>query len=448
MPSTLAPTAPGDAPAPTATGEAAAAPAASTPSLCTAAAIGTVLAAAACLTGCRGAGSSTFVVVPDTRDTVRENALRIDEQGLRLEYASDIDRVVYLGPIDGPNLLHTASLDQEPNADGGYTFFGGMYTWVSPQGGPNGWRDFAGEPSPWPPDPALDRGPASFTARTDESFTARSPADRAGLRQQTSIEITGPGRAEMHYRIVNTSEGTLARGTWVNTAVPPNAIIAVRALEPAPLVSEPVMLGGAEAEAGAETTPDAAEPTRVAEADLGGAAAAGAMAGDAGEVAEAIEQADAAVRAQRAAALRPRVWAWNGESPDPLIDIMEGPDANGWFLIDLTRAEWQGGTKFYLDAPTTIAVWVPEKKNRESGYWFVREQAVPVDSARLIENGEGPVAFYIDPGSELIEAELYGPITDIEPGAAAQTRERWSVHPAATPSTSFINENNPLPVAR
>ena len=58
---------------------------------------------------------------------------------------------------------------------------------------------------------------------------------------------------------------------------------------------------------------------------------------------------------------------------------------------------------------------------------------------RLRENKEGPVAVYIQPGDEpIIEAELYGPISDLAPGSETRVVERWRVIGAEQARTAML----------
>jgi len=415
--------------------------------------------AAAPMTGCRGVGSSRFVVLPGAEPETQADALRIDAAGLRVEYSPELDRILAIAPEDGPNLLHTANLEQQPDDDAGYTFFGGAYFWVSPQHGPNGWADESGETRAWPPDPAMDRGPARVVSRTDTSFTAVNPIDRAGLVQEKEVQITGPGQLEVRYRLTNRSEETKSRGVWINTATPGDAVVAVRLpgyefgaesvlgeVDAAMAEMESVAVGAAEMVEGdgddadrAETTPAEVEGA-LEQADAGTPAALDEAARD--EPSPEAEAREDDIRR------RAKLWAWNEQSAGPLRDVMRGPDANGWYLIDLTEADWAGGTKFYFDAPAELAVWVPEGKKRKSGFWLHRRQLAAVNAERLIENGEAPVALYIDPAAELIEAELYGPLVDLEPGETHEAIELWTVYPATAPNTAYMNTANVLSPAR
>ncbi len=347
----------------------------------------TAVATSAMMSGCRGIGSTAFVTMPtQERETVREGAVRIDAHGVRLEYAPDIDRVVFIGPIDeagdndGPNLVFVNAMEEEPDGDGGYTFFGGLYSWVSPQNGERGWMGAEGERSPWPPDPAMDRGPTRIVQRSSDSLTAVSPVDRQGLQQTKSLRVTDGGEVEVAVTVRNVSEASKLRGVWLNTAVETGGVIAVK-LADAPGVD------ASEASAGWERG----------------------------------------------------VAAWNDDPASRLLDIASGPVAGSWTLIDTADATWQGGTKFFIDGATEIAVWSPAKDDEGGGYWLHRRLVNPMsvgDRTVLIEHGEAPVAIYIDPAGlpsgALIEAELYSPMVELQPGDEVTQREVWRVIPAAT----------------
>lgn len=121
-----------------------------------------------------------------------------------------------------------------------------------------------------------------------------------------------------------------------------------------------------------------------------------------------------------------RVWGWNEESIARFRSLLverEGV-ADGWTLVDLSRADWEGGGKVYLDSAAEIAIW-------RDGWWWVRRQTAPIDVERLRAVGEGPVAMYIQPagaaGVAIIEAELYGPLVEIGAGETHAAREVWEL---------------------
>jgi hypothetical protein len=166
-------------------------------------------------------------------DGPRLSAARIEHAGLAVSYMPDLDRYTYFGPVGGPNLLYSTGLSRAPAADGTYTFFGGAYTWVAPQAGNLGWKDSAGEPRPWPPDPAMDTGPGARIGLTEDSLTTLTPVSRAGLREEKVLTILDGSTAELVYTLRNTTEAPLTAGTWTNTAVRTGAVIAVRMPEEA-----------------------------------------------------------------------------------------------------------------------------------------------------------------------------------------------------------------------
>jgi len=165
---------------------------------------------------------------PHGEPVTHPRAERLQASGLAVEYMASIDRYTFFGPAEGPNLLHVVGVDREVAPDGAYTFFGGCYTWVSPQGGEAGWRDSSGALVPWPPDPAMDVGPAYRTGRTADSFTMRTPASRMGLVEEKTFRITGERTAELTYTLHNRGERTVLAGAWINTAVGPKDRLALR----------------------------------------------------------------------------------------------------------------------------------------------------------------------------------------------------------------------------
>ena len=179
------------------------------------------LTAAATLAGCASQAPP--------RDIVAETLLpTIAYHGTSLTYDPDIDRVTALIPPGGTNLLHTANLDQEPGDSGDYIFYGGAYTWTAPQNGPRGWRDATGSEKPWPPDPAMDRGPATIRSRTRTHLTAVNPPALNGLVQFKRFAIIDRDTLHITFALQNTSAVPVTAGAWINVAASPDSLIAVR----------------------------------------------------------------------------------------------------------------------------------------------------------------------------------------------------------------------------
>ncbi len=124
------------------------------------------------------------------------------------------------------------------------------------------------------------------------------------------------------------------------------------------------------------------------------------------------------------------VWAREAEWVDRLMEIATEPDERGWVLVNLSRARWEGAIKVFVNPPEGVPV---ELAVRREGFWHFRSLGVmdAGDVTRLKEVGEGPLALHIQPGRErgvetIIEAELYGPISTIAPGARSEPSvERW-----------------------
>ncbi|MEM8836142.1 MAG: hypothetical protein AAGD00_10010 [Planctomycetota bacterium] len=155
---------------------------------------------------------------------------RFELSGIAMEYAPSIDRVTFFGPApDGPNLLHVRDLDIPPAEDGSYRFYGGGYSWYAPQ------KQWVGEDGStiqeWPPDPAMDRGPAETIAHSATTITVRNPVQWSGLQQKKTLGVSGPARAEVTYTLTNRGNVSRQAGTWINTGVFKRSLIAVRVPE-------------------------------------------------------------------------------------------------------------------------------------------------------------------------------------------------------------------------
>lgn len=325
-----------------------------------------------------GGGCASSVRTPVTRP----DAIRVERDGLAAEFAPSIDRVTFFGPSGGENLLHVVGLDRQPPTDGSYVFWGGCYTWVSPQkapGGdassPMGWVDVDGTKRDWPPDPAMDVGPARRTGLGDGMLRVTGPEQRSGLAEIKSLRVLARDRALFSFTLRNAGgAGPIVAGPWINTAAGPRDAIAVR------------MPPGTE------------------------------------------------------------VYGWNDESVARFNSVLGPADERGWRRVDLSRAAWDGGIKVYLAPPrgerlasTEIAVW-----RRDAGAWMHRDIG-PLSAdeiERLRAAGEGPVAVYIQPssggGEAIVEAELYGPIRDILPGAQHTATETWRVIESRDGSTAAL----------
>ncbi len=291
------------------------------------------------LSGCAGISS--------TSEAPRGRAYVLNAHDISLTYAPGIDRVTAFGPI-GTNLLHTANLDQAPDPNGDYTFYGGMYSWTAPQNGQGAWIDAQGEPKAWPPDVAMDTGPATVSSRSRAHIAASNPPALTGLVQHKRFEILPDASVIVTFALENVSEASVAAAAWINTAVASDSLIAVRR--------------------------------------------------------------------ERGTPIR----GWNDETIARFNSICTSPDANGWVLVRIPDAMWEGGGKIWLDTTPDIAVW-------RDGYWLLRRQPSVDTANRLRDIGEGPVAIYIQPDAGIIEAELYAPVTDIRSGDTRTDVEVWSV---------------------
>lgn len=333
------------------------------------------------LSGCSNVHTDLYLLPDQPSSTglwgelTRPDAARIGRGQLVIEYSPDLDRVTLIGVRKGPNLLHTVGLEREPAEDGAYTFYGGGYTWVAPQGGQHGWTDADGELSEWPPDPAMDSGPSVIVGRTSTQVVVENPISRSGLRQRKSIGLAATHEATIEYELINESDQPLRRAHWINTAVAPGGIIALKMKD-----------------------------------------------GD--EVAQ--------------------LYADTADGAETLSSLLGPIGDDGWAILRLSEVELSGGLKVYTDGPAEIAVWVANPDWLMSkGFWLHRSLAEPLTIEQRNELraiGEGPVAVYLNTGLELFEAELYGPVVDIEPGETAVSTEIWRVYEAPSPQTMFLSE--------
>ncbi|MEM9082245.1 MAG: DUF4380 domain-containing protein [Planctomycetota bacterium] len=162
------------------------------------------------------------------------NDVQMVNDRLTMRYDPAIDRLTYFGPIYGPNLLHiepdTIAMRADP--EGEYRFFGGGYSWISPQRATQttpelGWRNAENELQDWPPDPSIDRGPMLITGRAVGSFTATGPVGLAGLQERVTHALVSDDEARLDHELINRSQETVAAGTWYNTAFSHQDVIAL-----------------------------------------------------------------------------------------------------------------------------------------------------------------------------------------------------------------------------
>lgn len=337
------------------------------------------VAAAASLSGC-----AEIIPRRDASPLTRADAVRVEQHGLAVEFVPSIDRYTYFGAADkSGNMLHVTGLDRPTPADGGYTFFGGCYTWIAPQKpaaapdvdpqGRMGWIAPDGSKKDWPPDPAMDVGPVRLSGVRNDSFTVTGPEQRSGLQEIKTFTLIARDLASLSYSLTN--RGTIATpaSCWVNTAATLSDRLAVR-LPPGTSIT-----------------------------------------------------------------------GWDQANIDSFQRITSEPDARGWALVDLSRADWAGGIKVYLHPsegspprPVEIAVW------RSGARQWLHRSIAPMsaeDAALLRRAGEGPVAVYIQPDggkNPIIEAELYGPIRTIEPGQTHTTIETWRLIASSAPDVSVL----------
>ena len=179
-----------------------------------AAALGVLGGAVGGLSGCRTPAGMT----------------KMKEDGVKVKYVASLDRVVFFGRMNGPNLMYSNMRKvrrESPQAGGEYTSYGGMYSWVAPQ---SAWVDEFGSARNWPPDPAFDRGPTVIRTREvggDGVIEAQGPVTRMGLQEWKRFAPRGDDELDVLHRLDNVGEEARTAGVWTVTAVEPGAIIAV-----------------------------------------------------------------------------------------------------------------------------------------------------------------------------------------------------------------------------
>jgi len=292
--------------------------------------------------------------------------------GLAVEVLGSIDRVTYFGRAKGPNLLHIEGLNRGPRDDGEYRFFGGLYTWTSPQ---YAWFSEAGEPQDWPPDPAMDIGPVLRTGGARNQFSTTGPVQRSGLQEIKTIGLVDGSTATFEFELRNRGPAPVSAGPWSLSASGRRNLIAVRMKE--------------------GTT----------------------------------------------------VWGTEEDSKQKFDSILGKVNPKtGWALIKPKKARWKGGIKVYIEPPPGEAAEVAFCRK---GYWMYRaiQPLSEREKAQLRESGEGPIAFYVQPGrgkeQTIIETELYGPIESLEPDRSTKTVETWRIFKARGRRTSILPRRGP-----
>ncbi|GEM_PF-6250078 len=152
---------------------------------------------------------------------------RIIGSGLVAEYDTTHDRLIRFGPRGRYNLLWVKDLDEPAAPSDEYTYYGGMFSWVSPQ---SAWADAKGNPKPWPPPLAMDAGPTLATLHGLNEFEAVGPVLDSGLQEIKSLQLGrdqyGP-RALVTNGLKNTTDQPQWGGIWLSTAAVPGSVIAV-----------------------------------------------------------------------------------------------------------------------------------------------------------------------------------------------------------------------------
>lgn len=327
-----------------------------------------------CLALISGCGSAPEPIAPVSE----MEPIRITRHGLAAEFMPAIDRLTYFGRDGGSNLLHLSALGRDVPAEGSYTFWGGCYTWVSPQkgveGSPIGWVDADRTTKmDWPPDPAMDIGPARRAGFAPGSFSVVGPDLRSGLREEKTFRIISDDTAELTYTLRNRGPTPTTAGTWTNIAASLGDFIAVKL------------------------------PT--------------------GSATWGWDQSS--VDSFRSIAGEPDARGW------VLVELSKAK-WDGGIKVYLTQSAVAP-----MQRPE-IAVW---RRGAKAWLHRSLEPMSATDLRRLREMGEGPVAVYIQPNGgkdPIIEAELYAPIAEVAPGAILQSTETWRIIPSDKPDTSRL----------
>jgi len=105
-----------------------------------------------------------------------------------------------------------------------FVFFGGLYTWISPQ---SHWVPFDGTNTYVGADPALDRGPFRVTYCSDTELTMLSPASWGyGLQiEKTFRLVKDQPRMEFIVTLHNIGFQPVRWGIWNLSAVPPTGVV-------------------------------------------------------------------------------------------------------------------------------------------------------------------------------------------------------------------------------
>lgn len=304
----------------------------------------------------------------------------ISSAGLSVTYDSNIDRIIYFGIKKHHNLLYTTNLNKEPDYKGDYTFYGGLYSWIAPQ---SNWLNETGDAKQdWPPDPVIDRGPTFVDELGLTRFAATGPVSkRSGLREHKSVEIlpniyqidNNEYRvAEIRHRIENISDEIKQVSIWTISAVEIGSVIAV----PLPVVNSEL-----DANDGNTIRLDSIESIPL--------------------------------------------WNLATAARDEQGNIIDNGNwatvLTGFRKPKLRRNNIQKDSfKAFIPGKPVIATW-------NKGYWLLRVGEQIDDSGKLWQAGEAQIEIYVNYGLKIFEAELCGPLVDLQPGGSTEFVERWYV---------------------
>jgi hypothetical protein len=125
----------------------------------------------------------------------------ISNGGTAMVYDTGMDRILYLGRDNGPNLLNVSPdiYQPRPKHRYGYVFRGSAYTWLAPQGG---WVDESGKSTDWPPEAAIDEPVMKIVEQSSDTLELLGPVARNGVRERKIWSIDNQGAVHLNVTLL------------------------------------------------------------------------------------------------------------------------------------------------------------------------------------------------------------------------------------------------------
>jgi len=139
-------------------------------------------------------------------------------------YDASIDRILYLGRQDAPNVLNVAPDVYRRSAPHAYCFRGGAYTWLAPQ---EEWIFPAGQRRLWPPEPEMDSGPMQLREITDRGIEVMGPVLSRQIRLKKKWQLQDDGTLNFATTLLPEKNALGRASIWSTVAVPRGTFIAV-----------------------------------------------------------------------------------------------------------------------------------------------------------------------------------------------------------------------------